>query len=54
MRIYRIQDAEGRGPYRPGFSNKWLDENPRALGLLPWFEEFGTQILRGTENVAKG
>src|SRR5208282_10475 len=54
MLIYRIQDNEGRGPYRPGFSTKWLDDDPRALGLLPWFEEFGTSILRGTEGMHCG
>jgi hypothetical protein len=52
--VYRVQDAEGRGPYRPGFSKKWLDEDPRALGLLPWFEEFGTRILIGTEGMHCG
>jgi hypothetical protein len=25
--VYRIQDAQGRGPFKPGFSNKWLDQN---------------------------
>lgn len=24
MRIYRIQDATGRGPWRPGFSRSWV------------------------------
>lgn len=23
-RLFRIQDAEGRGPFRPGFSHLWL------------------------------
>jgi len=37
--IFRIQDHEGRGPWRPGFSKKWVD----VLGPPPpppYFEEF--------------
>lgn len=26
--LYRVQDKEGRGPYRPGFSHRWLDRKP--------------------------
>lgn len=25
VRIYRVQDAEGRGPYKPGLSDRWTD-----------------------------
>ena len=25
--IYRVQDATGRGPWRPGFSHLWIDEH---------------------------
>lgn len=29
MKLYRIQDKQGRGPWRPGLSAKWLsDEGP--------------------------
>jgi len=38
-RILRVQDAEGRGPYRPGFSAVWCD----SFGPPPpmtWLEEF--------------
>jgi hypothetical protein len=24
---YRVQDADGRGPWRPGFSRTWIDES---------------------------
>jgi hypothetical protein len=24
---YRVQDADGRGPWRPGFSHTWIDES---------------------------
>lgn len=45
-RLYRIQDGEGRGPFRPGFSETWLDAHkPGYEDLLPWFEEFGWHIV---------
>lgn len=25
MNLYRIQDADGRGPWKPGFSKNWID-----------------------------
>lgn len=40
--IYRIQDHEGRGPFRPGFSHKWLDPEPKPNEekLIPWPVQF--------------
>jgi hypothetical protein len=38
--VYRIQDAEGRGPFRPGFSSTWLDA-ARHCEFPSWLEEFG-------------
>jgi len=43
-RIYRLQDDEGRGPFRPGFSETWLDA-VRSYDLPPWFEEFGWHLV---------
>ena len=37
--VYRIQDAEGRGPYRPGFSSRWCDEDGPIK--LTFADEFG-------------
>lgn len=39
--IYRVQDAEGRGPYRPLFSQHWVDadhdeRNPPLEKEFPW------------------
>ncbi len=45
MRVYRIQDAEGRGPFRPGVSSQWVDKND----LLPpptWMGEFGGHLMK--------
>jgi hypothetical protein len=26
-RVYRVQSADGRGPWRPGFSQQWIDQD---------------------------
>lgn len=45
IRIIRIQDAEGRGPFRPGFSAKWLDD-VRNFSLPSVIEEFPKEVRR--------
>jgi len=35
--VYRVQDKHGRGPFKPGFTNKWLEHDK---GLAPFFTEF--------------
>lgn len=37
-RLWRIQDHEGRGPFRPGFSHTWADAKLRQ-GLPPIYED---------------
>jgi hypothetical protein len=52
-RIYRIQDADGRGPYKPGFSHVWCD----SFGLPPprtWMEEFPGLHKRMNEDMHYG
>jgi len=44
MRILRIQDAEGRGPWKPGFSDLWVRNDPDNE-LVPFWEDCGTAIL---------
>jgi len=39
--IYRIQDLNGRGPFKPGFSQKWVQSRPDHENLIPYFEQFG-------------
>lgn len=39
MKIIRVQDRNGRGPYRPGFSHVWSD--PDGPVVLPWWTELG-------------
>ena len=47
MRVYRIQDREGRGPFRPGFSHVWADKDfaPGQEELPPWPIEFGADLI---------
>lgn len=40
--IYRVQDREGRGPYRPGFSQRWADED--GPDCPPWWIETGESM----------
>lgn len=42
--LYRVQDAEGRGPYRPGFSHAWVDA-VRAEYPPTIFDDFGPVLL---------
>jgi hypothetical protein len=45
--VYRIQDQDGRGPFRPGFSHIWLDEDigERYQRNRSWMEEFGADLI---------
>lgn len=50
MKVYRIQDREGRGPFRPGFSKSWLIDRPDLDNLPPYFEAFDMrEIIRKGE-----
>ena len=45
MKIYRIQDKRGRGPFEPGMADKWLNR-ARAESERPnCFEDFGDGII---------
>lgn len=48
--IYRIQDASGRGPFKPGFTATWLKPRADHDNLAPWFVEMGpvhTKVRKG-------
>lgn len=48
--VYRLQDSEGRGPFKPGFSKTWVIPRADHENLQPWFIEFGrvdAQVLTG-------
>ena len=40
MTRYRIQDASGRGPWRPGFSHRWIDPEKDDRLCPPMMMEF--------------
>ncbi len=42
--VYRVQDADGRGPFKPGFSVKWIDDSYRPMPPS-WIEEFGLDCI---------
>lgn len=41
-KIYRVQDAEGRGPWKPGFSQVWATDRPESeiAKLIPIQQDF--------------
>lgn len=39
--VYRVQDKDGRGPWKPGFSQMWIEERADHDNLPPWFLQFG-------------
>jgi hypothetical protein len=39
--VFRIQDREGRGPWRPGFSQLWVEDRADHDNLQPWYVEMG-------------
>ncbi len=41
-KLFRVQDQEGRGPYRPGFSRFW--SSPDGPIVLPWWTELGLSM----------
>lgn len=46
MTIYRIQDKDGRGPWRPDFSHRWVEDRDDHDNLPPWPLEFGNALAR--------
>lgn len=48
VRVYRVQDSEGRGPFRPGFSHWWVEERPDHDNLVPWMQQFGHDAIPRT------
>lgn len=45
MLVYRIQDLQGRGPFKPGFSHRWVEDREDHENLIPWPVQF-PHILR--------
>lgn len=43
--VYRIQDADGRGPWKPGFSHQWVCDRDDHDNLIPFTVEFGQKVF---------
>ncbi len=52
--LYRVQDAAGRGPWRPGMGLLWIDERPDHDNLRPLFEEFPGVLRRHVVGMSLG
>lgn len=52
--VYRIQDADGRGPFKPGFSHRWTEDRPDHDNLVPWFVDLGRMDLQMIAGMAGG
>lgn len=46
--VYRVQDIEGRGPWRPGFSHLWVRDRDDHANLVPFMQQFGAGIFPRT------
>lgn len=49
MKIYRVQDKDGRGPWKPGFSIQWVENpnDPERMKKLPaFYMEFGFGFMK--------
>lgn len=44
--VYRVQDKEGRGPFKPGFSHCWLDQNRTLESHPSIMQDFGWDFTR--------
>lgn len=51
-KVYRVQGRDGRGPYAPGFTRKWVDDDgpppPKTC-----FEEFGDGIIHDMDRLIR-
>jgi len=44
--IFRVQDGDGRGPFRLGLSRQWIDDTTGPALPPSWIEEFGLDLLK--------
>lgn len=51
-KLYRVQRQDGRGPYRPGFSQLWTSKDGPAC--LPWWTEIGITLEDGISRIPTG
>ena len=52
--IYRVQDKYGRGPWKPGFSHRWVEDRDDHDNLHPWPAEFPNALKRALPGMSVG
>lgn len=45
IKVYRVQNGDGRGPFQPGITNQWIDYLVDKSHLLPWFQEMPADLI---------
>jgi hypothetical protein len=43
--VYRVQCKEGRGPFKPGFSHRWVDPDVNIQNKPTIMEDFGWDFM---------
>lgn len=46
MIVFRVQDKDGRGPWKPGFSHQWVEDRDDHENLVPWLLDIGPAHLK--------
>jgi hypothetical protein len=52
--VFRVQDRDGRGPWKPGFSQCWVEDRDDHDNLLPWYSEMGPVHKLGIVGMHQG
>lgn len=54
--VFRVQDKDGRGPWKPGFSQRWVEDRPEEewAALVPWQMQFGNVLRRSIVDISRG
>lgn len=48
--VWRVQNGEGRGPYKPGLSEQWSDGNS-GRDCVPWWIELGLPMVAAHDSL---
>jgi hypothetical protein len=54
MIVFRVQDKDGRGPWKPGFSHIWVRVRRDHDNLKPFFMEFSIDFNSITGHIGCG
>ena len=54
--VFRVQDKDGRGPWKPGFSQRWVEDRPAEeyAALVPLPLQFGDVLRRSIVGMSLG